>query len=69
MSAVNYGEVYGGIPRVRAGRGALELTRCKFAADRGIGRDTQTACRAAEVKAKHNLYYADSFEQGLDVHK
>ncbi len=27
------------------------------------------ACRAAEVKAKHNLYYADSFEQGLDVHK
>ncbi len=29
----------------------------------------KTACRAAEVKARHNLYYADSFEQGLDVHK
>jgi predicted nucleic acid-binding protein len=66
MSAVNYGEVYGGIlrghgpERARATMSAVRPLPIGF-----IDATPQRAFQAAEVKAKFKLYYVDSFAAAL----
>lgn len=66
MSAVNYGEVYGGIlrghgpERARATMSAVQPLPIGF-----VDATPQRAFLAAEVKAKYKLYYLDSFAAAL----
>ena len=66
MSAVNYGEVYGGIlrghgpERANATISAVQPLPIGF-----VDATPQRACLAAEVKAKYKLYYLDSFAAAL----
>jgi len=66
MSAVNFGEVYGGIlrghgpERARATMSAVQPLPISF-----VDASPQRAFRAAEVKAKYQLYYLDSFAAAL----
>jgi predicted nucleic acid-binding protein len=68
MSAVNYGEVFGGIlrehglDRARAALNAVYPLPIKF-----VDASPQRAVRAAEVKAKYKLYYVDSFAAALAI--
>jgi predicted nucleic acid-binding protein len=66
MSAVNYGEVYGTILRDHGPEQALAT---KYAVSplpiEMFDATPQRAFRAAEVKVKHKLYYADSFAAAL----
>ena len=34
-----------------------------------IAADVQRSCRAAEIKSRHKLYYADSFAAGLALER
>ena len=66
MSAVNYGEVYGGILREHGlDRAATTMAAVLALPIRLIDATPQRAFRAAEVKAKYRLYYADSFAAAL----
>ena len=66
MSAVNYGEVYGGVlrehgpERARATMSAVHPLPISF-----VDATPQRAFQAAEVKAKYKLYYLDSFAAAL----
>jgi predicted nucleic acid-binding protein len=66
MSAVNYGEVYGGIlrehglQRARATMSAVHPLAINF-----VDATPQRAFEAAEVKVKYKLYYLDSFVAAL----
>jgi predicted nucleic acid-binding protein len=66
MSAVNYGEVYGGVlrehgpERARATMSAVRPLPISFS-----DATPQRAFQAAEVKAKYKLYYLDSFAAAL----
>jgi predicted nucleic acid-binding protein len=70
MSAVNYGEAYGTILRVYgrdralATVGAVQPLPIQI-----IVADTQRCCRAAEVKNRYKLYYADSFAAELALER
>jgi predicted nucleic acid-binding protein len=68
MSAVNYGEVYGKILREHGPEQALMSVQAVGPLPIEILDATpQRACRAADVKAKHKLYYADSFAAALAI--
>ena len=66
MSAVNYGEVYGGILRehgpekARATISAVQPLPISL-----VDATPQRALQAAEVKVKYKLYYLDSFVAAL----
>ena len=66
MSAVNYGEVYGGVlrqhgpERARATMSAVGPLPIGF-----LDATPQRAFLAAEIKAKYKLYYVDSFAAAL----
>jgi predicted nucleic acid-binding protein len=66
MSAVNYGEVYGGILREHGqDRAAATMSAVAPLPIRLMDATPQRAFHAAEVKAKYKLYYADSFAAAL----
>ena len=66
MSAVNYGEVYGRILRERGPDQALLAEQVVNPLPIEVMDATsQRACKAADVKVKHKLYYADSFAAAL----
>jgi predicted nucleic acid-binding protein len=68
MSAVNYGEVYGktlrdwGPERALVTMQAVNLLPVEV-----MDATPQRACAAADLKAKHTLYYADSFAAALAI--
>ena len=68
MSAVNYGEVYGGIlrehgpERARATMSAVHPLPISL-----VDATPQRALQAAEIKVKHKLYYLDSFVAALAI--
>lgn len=70
MSAVNYGEVHGGIlraqepERARATMNAVHPLPITL-----VDATPQRACHAAEIKAKYKLYYVDSFAAALAVER
>ncbi len=68
MSAVNYGEVYGKILREYGPEQALTAVQALSPLPIEVLDATpQRACRAADVKAKHKLYYADGFAAALAI--
>ena len=68
MSAVNYGEVYGLILREHGfDRAASVMNAVQPLPIRLLDATPQRACRAAEVKSKYRLYYADSFAAALAI--
>ena len=70
MSAVNYGEVYGTILRVYGQDRALAtMSAVQPLPIQIIAADTQRCCRAAEIKNRYKLYYADSFAAELALER
>lgn len=68
MSAVNYGEVYGKILREYGPEQALTAVQALSPLPIEVLDATpQRARRAADVKAKHKLYYADGFAAALAI--
>ncbi|MGA7292940.1 MAG: type II toxin-antitoxin system VapC family toxin [Terriglobales bacterium] len=68
MSAVNYGEVYGIILREYGSAQALTVVQALSPLPIDVLDATpQRACKAADVKVKHKLYYADSFAAALAI--
>ncbi len=68
MSAVNYGEVYGKILREHGPEQALMAVQAVGPLPIELLDATpQRACKAADLKAKHKLYYADSFAAALAI--
>ncbi|MGD0413990.1 MAG: type II toxin-antitoxin system VapC family toxin [Terriglobales bacterium] len=68
MSAVNYGEVYGLILRQNGQEQAWAAIQAVSPLSIEVLDTTpQRACRAADMKVKHNLYYADSFAAALAI--
>ena len=68
MSAVNYGEVYGKILRQMGPEQALTAVQAVSPLPIEVLDATpQRACKAADAKAKHKLYYADSFAAALAI--
>jgi predicted nucleic acid-binding protein len=68
MSAVNYGEVYGKILREHGPEQAVTVVQAVSPLPIEVLDATpQRACRAADVKAKHKLYCADSFAAALAI--
>jgi predicted nucleic acid-binding protein len=68
MSAVNYGEVYGKILREHGPEQALTAVHAVSPLPIEVLDATpQRACRAADIKAKHKLYYSDSFAAALAI--
>lgn len=68
MSAVNYGEVYGGILREHGpDRAAATMNAVLPLPIRLMDATPQRAFRAAEVKSKYKLYYVDSFAAALTI--
>src|SRR5271154_2854798 len=68
MSAVNYGEVYGLILREYGPEQALTAVQAISPLPIEVVDATpQKACKAADVKAKHKLYYVDSFAAALAI--
>jgi predicted nucleic acid-binding protein len=66
MSAVNYGEVYGKILRDYGPEQALTAVLAVSPLPiEVLDASTQRAFRAADVKAKHKLYYVDAFAAAL----
>lgn len=66
MSALNCGEVYGRILREHGQeRAAATMGAISPLPIRIMDATQQRAFRAAEVKAKHSLYYGDSFAAAL----
>lgn len=68
MSAVNYGEVYGLILREYGPERALMAVQAVSPLRIELLDATPPrACKAADVKAKYKLYYADSFAAALAI--
>ncbi len=68
MSAVNYGEVYGTILRQYGAQQALTAIHAVLPLPIDVLDATpQRACSAADLKAKHKLYYVDSFAAALAI--
>ena len=68
MSAVNYGEVYGSILRQYGIEQALMAVQAVSPLPIEMMDATPArACKAAEIKARHKLYYADSFAAALAI--
>jgi len=68
MSAVNYGEAYGVMLRERGSERAIAaLSLVGQVPIRVLDATAERALRAAEVKARYKLYYADSFAAALAV--
>jgi predicted nucleic acid-binding protein len=68
MSAVNYGEVYGTILRERGPDQAfLAVQVLSPLPIEVLDATPQRACKAANIKVKHKLYYADSFAAALAI--
>jgi len=68
MSAVNYGEVYGLILREHGQEQALTAVHAVSPLPIEVLDVTpQRACKAAEIKTRHKLYYADSFAAALAI--
>jgi predicted nucleic acid-binding protein len=66
MSAVNCGEVYGGILRQHGPeRAAVALSAIYPLPVQLIDATLQRVLRAAEVKVRYKLYYADTFAASL----
>ncbi len=68
MSAVNYGEVYGGILREHGpDRAVATMNAVHPLPIRLMDATPQRAFRAADVKSKYKLYYVDSFAAALAI--
>jgi len=68
MSAVNYGEVYGNILREHGPEHALTTLHAVAPLPiEMLDATPQRACKAADVKVKHKLYYGDSFAAALAI--
>jgi predicted nucleic acid-binding protein len=68
MSAVNYGEVYGKILREHGSEQVLTAVQAVSPLPIEVMDATPPrACQAAEIKARHKLYYADSFAAALAI--
>ena len=68
MSAVNYGEVYGKLLRDRGPDQALIAVQAVSPLPIEVLDATpQRACKAADAKVKHKLYYADGFAAALAI--
>src|SRR5438445_11734666 len=68
MSAVNYGEVYGGILREHGlDRAVATMSAVHALPIRLMDATPQRAFRAAEVKSKYKLYYIDTFASTLTI--
>ena len=68
MSAVNYGEVYGTILREYGPEQALTAVHAVSPLPIEMMDATpQRACKAADIKARHKLYYVDSFAAALAI--
>lgn len=68
MSAVNYGEVYGGILRGHGPeRAAATMNAVHALPIRLIDATPERALQAADVKSKYKLYYVDSFAAALAI--
>jgi len=68
MSAVNYGEVYGLILREFGTERAFAVVSAVSPLPvEMLDATPQRAFRAAEVKVRHRLYYADSFAAALAI--
>jgi predicted nucleic acid-binding protein len=68
MSAVNYGEVYGGIRREHGlDRAVATMNAVHPLPIRLIDATPERAFRAADVKSKYKLYYVDSFAAALAI--
>ncbi len=68
MSAINYGEVYGGSIREQGLDGAAStMSAVRPLPIHVVDATPERAFRAAEVKAKYKLYYVDSFAAALAV--
>ena len=68
MSAVNYGEVYGGILREHGlDRAVATMNAVHPLPIRLMDATPARAFRAADVKAKYKLYYVDSFAAALAI--
>jgi len=68
MSAVNYGEVYGTILREYGPEQALTAVHAVSPLPIEMMDTTpQRACKAADIKARHKLYYVDSFAAALAI--
>lgn len=66
MSSVNYGEVYGSILRKRDPDQAIAALNAIYPLPiRLLDATPQRSLRAAEIKFKYRLYYADSFAAAL----
>jgi|ERR1022692_1934881 ribonuclease VapC len=70
MSAVNYGEVYGRILRDFGPEQALTVVQAAIPLPiEMLDATPQRACQAADLKAKHKLYYVDSFAAALAIER
>ena len=68
MSAVNYGEVYGGILREHGPeRAAATMNAVHPLPIRLIDATPRRAFQAADIKSKYKLYYVDSFAAALAI--
>jgi len=68
MSAVNYGEVYGGILREHGPERALATMNAVHPLPiRLMDATPQRAFRAVDVKSQYKLYYVDSFAAALAI--
>lgn len=68
MSAVNFGEVYGGVLREHGPDRALATMNAVYPLPiRLMDATPQRALQAADVKARYKLYYVDSFAAALAI--
>jgi len=68
MSAVNYGEVYGSVLRVRGiDRARALMSAARPLPIRLLDATSLRALQAADLKATYGLYYSDSFAAALAV--
>jgi predicted nucleic acid-binding protein len=66
MSAVNYGEVYGGILREHGPERATAIMSALYPLPvRLVDATPQRAIQAADIKSRYKLYYVDSFVAAL----
>jgi len=66
MSAVNYGEVYGGILREHGPHRADAVMSALYPLPvRLVDATPQRAIQAADIKSRYKLYYVDSFVAAL----
>jgi predicted nucleic acid-binding protein len=68
MSSVNFGEVYGLILKTRGLQDAVIATGTIYSLPiQLVDATPQRAMKAADVKHRHRLYYADSFAAALSL--